>query len=128
MSCVGCVFGCDVTTKSVPPLSVDEYAARSSHRCDFFVFCFNNIHRKRKKGCLKLEGEEKEGSTAEEKTEEPLEKVEEGRTDVSENNVEKKKADDLWASFLSDVGSRPKPSSCTPQSSSAQQVCGVFRN
>lgn len=39
-----------------------------------------------------------------------------------EEAVHKKKSDDLWASFLSDVGSRPKESTPASQSSTAQKV------
>lgn len=39
-----------------------------------------------------------------------------------EEAVDKKKSDDLWASFLSDVGSRPKDSTPASQSSTTQKV------
>ncbi|KAK3548651.1 hypothetical protein QTP70_015924 [Hemibagrus guttatus] len=65
--------------------------------------------RKRKKGGLKLEGGD-EGGTVKQKEEElnlPEEKsVAESTTD--KGHEQKKKADNLWASFLSDVGPRPK--------------------
>ncbi|XP_058244234.1 craniofacial development protein 1 isoform X2 [Hemibagrus wyckioides] len=65
--------------------------------------------RKRKKGGLKLEGDD-DGGTFKQKEEElnlPEEKsVAESTTD--KGHEQKKKADDLWASFLSDVGQRPK--------------------
>lgn len=91
------------------------------------------IPRKRKKGVLKVEedqekkeGENDEGTVAneneneeEEEKEEPGEKV--GR---SEDLKQKKKADDLWASFLSDVGTRPKQSATPAESSSTEKVLG----
>ena len=38
---------------------------------------------------------------------------------------QKKKADDLWASFLSDVGTRPKPTAAPAEASSTEQVLTV---
>ncbi|KAL0168106.1 hypothetical protein M9458_036328, partial [Cirrhinus mrigala] len=65
--------------------------------------------RKRKKGGLKLEGDGEGGSADQQKGEdEPKEDhfVSESKEDTEDK--QKKKADDLWASFLSDVGPRPK--------------------
>ncbi|XP_040426873.1 craniofacial development protein 1 [Cygnus olor] len=62
--------------------------------------------RKRKKGGLVLEPDEKEEGKAQENEEEEgdnLKQVEEDREEE-----EKKKEDALWASFLSDVGQKPK--------------------
>ncbi|XP_051580156.1 craniofacial development protein 1-like [Myxocyprinus asiaticus] len=65
--------------------------------------------RKRKKGGLKL-NEDGEGSAADQQKDEDETKedyyIGKSRKDNEEHN--KKKADDLWASFLSDVGPRPK--------------------
>ncbi|XP_018582134.1 craniofacial development protein 1 [Scleropages formosus] len=65
--------------------------------------------RKRKKGDLKLEDDSgqqvEEGDVAKQKDDEK--ERDEG---TSTEELEKKKADDLWASFLSDVGPRPKHS------------------
>lgn len=74
------------------------------------------LMRKRKKGVLKVEKEEKDGGVAEE-AKLPEEEVE-NPTEVGleDDARQKKKSDDLWASFLSDVGSRPKE--CTPSSQS----------
>lgn len=73
--------------------------------------------RKRKKGVLKVDVEEKEGDGAEQA--EPLQKEADqpaGR-EVEDDDVKlKKKSDDLWASFLSDVGNRPKESGAASQS------------
>ncbi|KAJ8281164.1 hypothetical protein GJAV_G00064260 [Gymnothorax javanicus] len=81
--------------------------------------------RKRKKAGLKLEGEQEDHSTqreegAQEKKEEEVGEDEEGcPAPRSRTETEKKKADDLWASFLSDVGPRPKLAA--PASASSQK-------
>ncbi|XP_037624239.1 craniofacial development protein 1 [Sebastes umbrosus] len=77
--------------------------------------------RKRKKGVLKLDKEDKDGDGAEE-AQPPQEEVEKC-TVVREDNEDKqkKKSDDLWASFLSDVGTRPKDSAPASQSSTTQK-------
>ncbi|XP_026143335.1 craniofacial development protein 1 [Carassius auratus] len=65
--------------------------------------------RKRKKGGLKLD-DDVEGCSADQQKGEDGSKENNFVTELKEVNEEKqkKKADDLWASFLSDVGSRPK--------------------
>ncbi|XP_035273366.1 craniofacial development protein 1 [Anguilla anguilla] len=77
--------------------------------------------RKRKKGGLKLETEEEDGGTRQEEATQEKPEGEDGEDDEGPpgppKEMEKKKADDLWASFLSDVGPRPKLS--TPASESA---------
>ncbi|XP_074532866.1 craniofacial development protein 1 [Halichoeres trimaculatus] len=83
--------------------------------------------RKRKKGVLKVDNEEGEGAEeAQLLQEEEKEKVCEGRKDDEE--TQKKKSDDLWASFLSDVGSRPKESNTASQSSSTQKDESSLQN
>ncbi|XP_056454509.1 craniofacial development protein 1 [Gadus chalcogrammus] len=77
--------------------------------------------RKRKKGILKVDGDKEEGNNDEgtvtnEKDEEPWVVV------APEEVKQKKKADDLWASFLSDVGTRPKPSASPEEASSTEQA------
>ncbi|XP_015495611.1 craniofacial development protein 1 [Parus major] len=66
--------------------------------------------RKRKKGGLLLEpdekGEEETQQNGEEQKEEEVDNVEEVKR--SREEEEKKKEDALWASFLSDVGQKPK--------------------
>lgn len=42
--------------------------------------------------------------------------------DGDDDAVQKKKSDDLWASFLSDVGSRPKDCTSASQSSTTHKV------
>nr|XP_046250442.1 craniofacial development protein 1 [Scatophagus argus] len=76
------------------------------------------VIKKRKKGALKVDEEEKGGSGAHE-SQSPQEEVEKPSTQVEKNDdaIQKKKSDDLWASFLSDVGYRPKE--CTPVSQSS---------
>ncbi|KAG7468657.1 hypothetical protein MATL_G00145440 [Megalops atlanticus] len=71
--------------------------------------------RKRKKGGLKLE-EEEEGGDAHREEEE-----DDGPVPQPQEDTEKKKSDELWASFLSDVGPRPKPSAPAPAACSPQQ-------
>ncbi|XP_029910430.1 craniofacial development protein 1 [Myripristis murdjan] len=75
--------------------------------------------RKRKKGVLKVEEGQEPDGVQEEKPQEEFEEAH--RTKVAEEDDDerkKKKADDLWASFLSDVGSRPKASTPAPPASS----------
>ncbi|XP_044049640.1 craniofacial development protein 1 isoform X1 [Siniperca chuatsi] len=74
--------------------------------------------RKRKKGVLKVDKEENYGGGAEE-AQEAVEKPTEVEKD--DDAKQKKKSDDLWASFLSDVGSRPKDSTPASQSSTVQK-------
>ncbi|XP_013865728.1 craniofacial development protein 1 isoform X2 [Austrofundulus limnaeus] len=69
---------------------------------------------KKKKGVQKLKAEEKAGSL----TEEAQLPQEAGEDDAKQ----KKKSDDLWASFLSDVGSRPKDSSPAAPSGTKQET------
>lgn len=72
--------------------------------------------RKRKKGALKVEAEEKEGDGLEKAA---LHQEESDQPAEEEDDVKlKKKSDDLWASFLSDVGDRPKESGAASQSGS----------
>ncbi|XP_051239287.1 craniofacial development protein 1 isoform X1 [Dicentrarchus labrax] len=78
--------------------------------------------RKRKKGVLKVEQEEKSGGGAEEA--QLLQEVveEPPKVEKEDDAKQKKKSDDLWASFLSDVGSRPKD--CPPASQSSNTKKG----
>lgn len=88
--------------------------------------------RKRKKGGLKLEETEQDGSV-EEQQQQQEEEGEEGEFSDSRPKKEvdeeknKKKADDLWASFLSDVGPKSKPSIPSPQSTTKQQAAPTDR-
>ncbi|KAK2894747.1 hypothetical protein Q8A67_011976 [Cirrhinus molitorella] len=78
--------------------------------------------RKRKKGGLKLEGDGEGGSADQQKGEdEPKEDhfVAKSQEDIEEK--QKKKADDLWASFLSDVGP-PQPKAAPPSTGSLQST------
>ncbi|XP_060932461.1 craniofacial development protein 1 [Limanda limanda] len=78
--------------------------------------------RKRKKGVLKFEmeggdrGEAQESHPAQEEMVKPR-----GEGDVDEEKS-KKKSEDLWVRFLSDVGSRPKQSTDNAQSSTTQKA------
>ncbi|KAM8861943.1 craniofacial development protein 1 [Synchiropus picturatus] len=83
--------------------------------------------RKRKKGILVVDKEEKkEGGDAMEvkPPQEEGEKTTAQREDDDEER-QKKKSDDLWASFLSDVGTRPKPSSDASQPTNTQKQRGA---
>ncbi|XP_042352373.1 LOW QUALITY PROTEIN: craniofacial development protein 1 [Plectropomus leopardus] len=77
--------------------------------------------RKRKKGALRVDKEEKDDG-GEEKVQPPQEEVD-NLTEVQEDEEakQKKKSDDLWASFLSDVGCRPKDPTPVSQSSTTQK-------
>lgn len=82
----------------------------------------NNIRiRKRKKRVLKVDMKEEDRA---EEAEPPQEEV--GNPTDEENDDdetrEKKKSDDLWASFLSDVGSRPKHSTTSSKSTTNQKA------
>ncbi|XP_036417613.1 craniofacial development protein 1 isoform X2 [Colossoma macropomum] len=78
--------------------------------------------RKRKKGGLKLEEGDEDGSHKQEKEVEE-EEGEKAKEDVSKSveneEKQKKKADDLWASFLKDVGPRPLAQSPASEQSMA---------
>ncbi|TSS72708.1 Craniofacial development protein 1 [Bagarius yarrelli] len=65
--------------------------------------------RKRKKGVLKMDGGEESG-TFKQKEEDPElpEEMPAGKSTNNKEDQQQQKADDLWASFLSDVGPRPK--------------------
>ncbi|XP_034391266.1 craniofacial development protein 1 [Cyclopterus lumpus] len=79
--------------------------------------------RKRKKGVLKVDEEEGDGGGAEVEEVQPLQE-EWGKVPAvrEEDEVrQKKKSDDLWASFLSDVGSRPKEDTPASESRTAQK-------
>ncbi|KAK1902936.1 Craniofacial development protein 1 [Dissostichus eleginoides] len=75
--------------------------------------------RKRKKGVLKVDNEEGEGAEAEEQPQEEVEQL--TKVGPKAEDKLKKKSDDLWASFLSDVGTRPKESAPAAQSGSTQK-------
>ncbi|XP_016391210.1 craniofacial development protein 1-like isoform X5 [Sinocyclocheilus rhinocerous] len=77
--------------------------------------------RKRKKGGLKLEEDDEGGSADQQKCEDKSKEdhfVTESQEDIEEKH--KKKADDLWASFLSDVG--PQPKAAAPSTDSQQST------
>ncbi|KAI7802460.1 craniofacial development protein 1 [Triplophysa rosa] len=81
--------------------------------------------RKRKKGGLKIE--DSEGSAVDQQGNEDETKEESAVRSTQKNEEQqKKKSDDLWASFLSDVGPRPKtavsPSTDSQQSTSTAKT------
>ncbi|KAM6063743.1 craniofacial development protein 1 [Theristicus caerulescens] len=71
--------------------------------------------RKRKKGGLLLEADEKEEEKAQQNEEEEEEEEVDNVEQVERNREEeeKRKEDALWASFLSDVGQKPKAGATT---------------
>lgn len=89
------------------------------------------FYRKRRKGLLKVEADVLDGggdSTGTHEAQPPQQaavKPAEGRKE-DEARLQKK-SDDLWASFLSDVGSRPKGSTSASESSTSPKV-NVFED
>uniref|UniRef100_A0A3P8TKR3 Craniofacial development protein 1 n=1 Tax=Amphiprion percula TaxID=161767 RepID=A0A3P8TKR3_AMPPE len=81
----------------------------------------NNIRiRKRKKRVLKVDVTEEDRA---EEAEPPQEEVTNPTDEENDDEArQKKKSDDLWASFLSDVGSRPKHCTTSSESSTKQKV------
>ncbi|XP_054476136.1 craniofacial development protein 1 isoform X2 [Anoplopoma fimbria] len=82
--------------------------------------------RKRKKGVLKVDEDERDGGESEESR--PLQE-EVGKVPAVREMDEvkqKKKSDDLWASFLSDVGTRPKEPTPASQSGTIQKDSSVL--
>lgn len=75
------------------------------------VLFWASASRKRKKGGLVLEPDEKEEEKAQESEEEEEDNLKQAEKDREEE--EKKKEDALWASFLSDVGQKPKAAVAT---------------
>uniref|UniRef100_A0A8D0F2Y8 Craniofacial development protein 1 n=3 Tax=Strigidae TaxID=30459 RepID=A0A8D0F2Y8_STROC len=69
--------------------------------------------RKRKKGGLLLEPDEKEEEKAQQNEEEEEEVDNVEQVERNREEEEKKKEDALWASFLSDVGQKPKAGATT---------------
>lgn len=77
--------------------------------------------RKRKKGVLRVDKEEEEadgGGAEEAQLPQEEDKAKQGEKD--DEAQQKKKSDDLWASFLSDVGSRPREPSRVPSASQSR--------
>ncbi|TWW76146.1 hypothetical protein D4764_13G0008080 [Takifugu flavidus] len=72
----------------------------------------SSVRKKKKKAAVQVEEEKSEDQAGESK---PAHKDDEAS--------QKKKADDLWALFLSDVGSRPKACSAGSPSCSTAQGC-----
>ncbi|CAL9697005.1 unnamed protein product [Knipowitschia caucasica] len=70
------------------------------------------LSRKRKKGIFKVEDKDKVEEPDQPSNEETPRQLRQEEEEVKQ----KKKSDDLWASFLSDVGSRPKQSTAATDS------------
>lgn len=92
-----------------------------------FFFFLASAFRKRKKGGLLLDPDEKEEEKAqqngEEQKEEEVDNVE--QVERRREEEEKKKEDALWASFLSDVGQKPK-AAATTQVTQIKKVMGAW--
>ncbi|XP_033823799.1 craniofacial development protein 1 [Periophthalmus magnuspinnatus] len=73
-----------------------------------------NLSRKRKKGIFKVENADKD--QVEETNQPPNEEPPAQLQQEEDEAKQKKKSDDLWASFLFDVGSRPKLSTAATDS------------
>ncbi|XP_041123694.1 craniofacial development protein 1-like [Polyodon spathula] len=81
-----------------------------THEAWRLLCCFTGAYffnRKRKKGVLSLEGEEGGSERRDEADQEESEEKADLLVEI-EKDKGKKKADDLWASFLSDMGQKPK--------------------
>lgn len=89
----------------------------------YILFFLSSAPRKRKKGGLLLEPDEKEEEKAQQnEEEEEVDNVE--QMERKREEEEKKKEDALWASFLSDVGQKPKATAAT-QVTQAKKVTGA---
>uniref|UniRef100_A0A8W8KAL1 Craniofacial development protein 1 n=1 Tax=Magallana gigas TaxID=29159 RepID=A0A8W8KAL1_MAGGI len=79
---------------------------------------------RKRKGGIKLDGESEDlKESADEYNKVLTEEIKQEQVAKKEEQ-EKKKADDLWSSFLSDVGSRPKSKPATPSGSSVTTPSG----
>lgn len=87
-----------------------------------FTGILEKIYRKRKKGVLKVDEEEGDEGGAQEKQPPPAEVEKFSKLQEDDDERQKKKSDDLWASFLSDVGSRPKDPTPASQSGTTHKV------
>ncbi|KFR15316.1 Craniofacial development protein 1, partial [Opisthocomus hoazin] len=81
--------------------------------------------RKRKKGGLLLEPDEKEEEKAQQNEEEEEEEVDNiEQVERNREEEEKRKEDALWASFLSDVGQKPKAGAATQAKKAEEENSG----
>ncbi|KAM9289033.1 craniofacial development protein 1 [Morus bassanus] len=80
--------------------------------------------RKRKKGGLLLEADEKEEEKAQQSEEEEKEVDNIEQVERNREEEEKKKEDALWASFLSDVGQKPKAGATTQTKKAEEEKSG----
>uniref|UniRef100_A0A3B4BAT0 Craniofacial development protein 1 n=1 Tax=Periophthalmus magnuspinnatus TaxID=409849 RepID=A0A3B4BAT0_9GOBI len=79
-----------------------------------------NLSRKRKKGIFKVENADKD--QVEETNQPPNEEPPAQLQQEEDEAKQKKKSDDLWASFLFDVGSRPKLSTAATDSDTTSKA------
>lgn len=86
---------------------------------------------RKRKGGIKLEGEEVNKEETEEEIKARKELEEKIRLEQHQRKAEqeKKKADDLWSSFMADVGHKPKPKASlnvtSNTSSTVTKVCYI---
>ncbi|KAJ8003192.1 hypothetical protein DPEC_G00166840 [Dallia pectoralis] len=78
--------------------------------------------RKRKKGGLKLDETEEDGKVEDQMVSPEDEVSAPSPKKLVDEDLKKKKADDLWSSFLSDVGSKTVPSTPASQATTKQQA------
>lgn len=110
-----------------PKLTIQFWNNVAAAAYTFFSSILASAFRKRKKGGLLLEPDDKEEEKAqqngEEQKEEEVDNVE--QVERSREEEEKKKEDALWASFLSDVGQKPKAAAAT-QVTQIKKVMGAW--
>lgn len=110
-----------------PKLAIQLWNNVAAAAYTFFSSFLASAFRKRKKGGLLLEPDDKEEEKAqqngEEQKEEEVDNVE--QIERSREEEEKKKEDALWASFLSDVGQKPKAAAAT-QVTQIKKVMGAW--
>lgn len=73
----------------------------------YFIHTSWSVSRKRTGG-IKLEGDDEEVTEEPDDANKELEKQIKLEQEMKKQEVEKKRADDLWSSFMSDVGKRPE--------------------
>ncbi|XP_022340303.2 craniofacial development protein 1-like isoform X1 [Crassostrea virginica] len=77
---------------------------------------------RKRKGGIKLENENGDNQEPVDDYNKVFSEELKKEQETKKEEQEKKKADDLWSSFLSDVGSRPKPKPATPSGSSLASI------
>ena len=87
---------------------MDMQADQSLYCQEKYQTCIkHNVCFRKRKGGIKLEGETEEEVKEEEPGNKELEEEIAKETEQRKEEQEKKKADDLWSNFMSDVGKAP---------------------